>query len=300
MEGRFEILKRFPSDHGWVTINNQPIEVYHPNSSLLDLGFEPEDFVNASNNLLDSRKIKVPREFPQPITQEQSALGKTEVRYNHWLAVCMANCIKLERLYQTNTSRLLRELMNREPSTMLHSASISVLAIEYLSRGFPVALSPQIKADKKPDLMINNILCDVKTIRETDWLKEAVTEANVKKFRQTGMGPPLTISERITYEVGMAIRDRALEGIRQADMLYFDFSLKYLPWLYRIGKVEEKELPQPKKYRFAFFDWVYGDKDRKRDCSGYYIDLDSSLWDVLRYCDKKMASGILPPPDGGT
>jgi hypothetical protein len=62
-------------------------------------------------------------------------------------------------------------------------------------------------------------------------------------------------------------------------MVLFDFSLKYLLFIHRTGNAEEKELPQPNQNRIVFFNWVYGDKERKLNYSGVWVSIGRTVKD---------------------
>ncbi len=294
MKNRFEFTPGL--QHGEVRINNMGIEQFHPHSSLKDLGFEQEEFVKEANYLLDKHEIKIPDDFPKPIVTKEALHGDISVYHTHKVGVCFCNCINLESKYNINTSKLLRGLMKPDPiEGLIHSTSISVIAIDYVNKGYKVELFPRPKTGRRPDLLVDAILCDVKVIRESDWTKEALADEHRQEFLKTGMSPPHYIRDDVCFDLGMFIRNRGSEGIQQADMLLVDLSLKSLPNLHSLGGVKRQVLPPPQRNRIVFFCCAF---DTGKVDSGYYLDFDLSLWEAIRSCDKRMRRGWLPPPIG--
>ena len=290
VSGRFEI-EGFSNQ---VVINNQSVEGSLPDGILKVLGFEREDFITQANGLMDKYAIKVPEDFPRPTVCEDALSGKVAKYYNDEVGICFCNCIKLEGKYSINTSKLLHELINF--NEILHSASVSEVCANYLESGHNVQLFPKSDTGKKPDVLFDGIFCDVKVIQEADWTKEALRDEHIEEFRKEGQGPWHYISDDVCYDVGMSISNRAAKGIKQAEMLLVDLSLKSLPFLYEAGVVKESKLPDPQKNRVVFFCRSYGDSSSVFNCFGYYLDLDPSLWDVVKNCNKKTRMGVFPSP----
>jgi len=95
----------------------------------------------------------------------------------------------------------------------------------------------------------------------------------------------------------MSISNRAAKGIKQADMLLVDLSLKSLGNLlsrHPLGGV--KELPEPRGNRVVFFGRSYADSSSVFNCLGCYLDFDPSLWDIMKYLNEKTSMGIFPRP----
>lgn len=287
MSERFE-LENFSN---MVIINNDSVE---SGDILKVLGFNQEDFITQANDLLDKYSIEVPEEFPKPTVCEDALYGKVAKHYNDEVGICFCNCVKLEEKYSINTSKLLHELINF--NEILHSASVSEVCVNYLESGHTVQLFPTSDTEKRPDILIDGIFCDVKVIQEADWTKEALRDEHIAEFRKTGWGPSHYISDDVCYDVGMSISNRATKGIKQADMLLVDLSLKSLRRLYEAGVVKEQKLPDPRKNRVVFFCRSYGDSSSVFNCFGYYLDFDPSLWDVVKNCNRKTTKGVFPPP----
>ena len=288
MSGRFE----FENFSNMVIINNHSVE---SGDILRVLGFNQEDFITQANGLLDKYSIEVPGDFPKPLVREVALYGEIAKNYSHQVGICFCNCIKLERKYHINTLKLLRELINS--NEILHSASVSEVCVNYLESGHNVQLFPTSDTGKKPDILIDGIFCDVKVIQEADWTKEALKDEHIAEFRKTGFGPWHDISGDVCFDVGMSINKRAAKGIKQADMLLVDLSLKslgnLLSW-HPVGGV--KELPDPRKNRVVFFGRSYSDSSSVFNCLGYYLDFDPSLWDIVKYINEKTSMGVFPPP----
>jgi len=295
MKSRFKIEDGL--DHSWITMNGQSVEFFHPHSSLSDRGFDQKQFVKEANQLLDKYekkyRIQVPTDFPKPIIAELALFGKVAKNYNAWIGYCFCNLIILERDYGVDALPLLYELMRR--GDLLHSTAISVIAVDYLEKCHEVKLFPKTGTHRKPDLLIDNVICNVKAIRESDWTQEiGESERRKEDFIKTGKGPRHKIRDEICYDIGRAIGNRGSEGIQQAEMLLVDLSLKSLPWLHRMGGVRKQKLPCPKKHRIVFFSWEYGGD--MPACSGYYLDVAPSLWEAIRSCSKTKRLAMYPPP----
>jgi len=288
VSGHFE----FENFSNMVIINNQSVE---GGGILKVLGFDQEDFITQANGLLDKYSIKVPEDFPKPLVCKDALHGKLAKDYSYEVSICFCNCIKLEGKYHINTLKLLRELINL--NEILHSASVSEVCVNYLESGHNVQLFPKSDTGKKPDILIDGIFCDVKVIQEADWTKEALEDEHIAEFRKTGFGPWHDISDDVCYDVGMSISNRAAKGIKQADMLLVDLSLKSLGNLlsrHPLGGV--KELPEPRGNRVVFFGRSYADSSSVFNCLGCYLDFDPSLWDIMKYLNEKTSMGIFPRP----
>lgn len=284
-----------------IRINNITIPIHG------DIGYKPQEFVKAANNLLDKYGIDIPHDFPKPLVtervdpQSKDLMGvRHDVKVNHSrkVPVVFVNCINLETKYNMNTSRLLREMTASDPvEGLLHSASVSVVSLAYADDGRKVELFPRTKTGKEPDLLIDGISSDVKYIQESDFVKKIRGAGGVCHVRHGIISKTKHHTrDDVCFDIARFIQDRCSKGIRQADMLLADLSEKSLRDLNEIGSLIKRTLPAPMSNRIVLFSWsVYsGHVD-----AAYYLDFDPQLWQAIRRCDKTYRIGVewltLPP-----
>ncbi len=111
MVNRFELAPGV--NHGWVCINRSSVEEFHPQSSLMDLGFKQEEFVREANRLLDKYRFEVPIDFPMPDVVPDALCRQVSVSYGLFVGYCFCN-FKLETQHGIDTSKLLKELIESD------------------------------------------------------------------------------------------------------------------------------------------------------------------------------------------
>ncbi len=184
---------------------------------------------------------------------------------------------------------------------------MSVIALYYLNKGCVVTIPYEKRDQKNPDLIINDLKCEIKTVLESDWTK--------KMDPLTGKGEERKYSENICYDLGTFIANKVARGIGQSEVIFADLSLKHFGDITRTALSDKSaltteelssygnffkilsgtllELPDPKKNRIIVFSRV------NTDCYGFFLDLQFELWDFIKKLEKtnkKTRKGIWPPP----
>ena len=146
---------------------------------------------------------------------------------------------------------------------------------------FEVKIPLENEDHPNPDLIINDIKCEVKTIQEYDWSKDIDPETGFGKKKERG--------QDLCYDIGtfIAKEKSGYKGILQGEMIFADLTLKSLGEV--ISSIKEfghgdklkYGLPEIKKYRILYFSRIY------LDCVCYYIDFEPRLWNLI-----DVASGL--------
>jgi len=158
---------------------------------------------------------------------------------------------------------------------------MAVIAFNYLKKNCSVSIHREKKDELNPDLIVDNLRCEVKTIQEVDWGSDIDPD--------TGLGKKRTRGPDLCYDIGKFIekKDSGYKGILQSDVLFADLTLKSFGSIskdiigFGLGDKLQYGLPELKKYRIIFFSRFY------LDCVGYYIDFEPRLWNLI-----DIASGI--------
>ncbi|MHA2126628.1 MAG: hypothetical protein ACW99E_15105 [Promethearchaeota archaeon] len=251
---------------------------------LKELKVDPVEFVEKSNALFARYQIIIPKDFPKYNTPEKTNHEKKVDDFPIFdFLICIHCCILLEEEYGIDSSKLLRrELVKPNSNIGIHHAcSIAVIALFYLKEGHDVSIPFEKKNELNPDLTIDNLKCEVKTIQESDWTSE-IDPA-------TGFGKRKSRGPDLCYDLGTFIgkENSGYKGILQGDMVFADLTLKSFGDLSSnirgLGHGDKLKygLPIPKKYRMIFF------SRHNLDCVGYYIDFEPRLWTLI-----DIASGI--------
>ena len=192
--------------------------------------------------------------------------------------LCIYCCIVIEERFKINTSKLLRwDLIKPNSNSGIHHAcSMSVIALNYLRMGLKVSIPTEQQNEHNPDLIINDLKCEIKTIQEKDWSKEIDPE--------TGFGKRKPRGPDLCYDIGnfIAKEKSGYKGILQGDVVFADLTLKSLGDICKdikglgFGDQLEYGLPELKKHRIIFFARF------DLNCVAYTIDLESRLWNLVQ------------------
>ncbi len=295
-------------DMGWKNIyfqNKLLSNVKYQDSSLYDMiSINPIEFVKKANKLFTKYNIKVSNDYSKDFTIKMKGMGWERV-YNfptEEFLLCVKNCLCIEEDYEIDTSKVLRKELIRPRSRrrVMHACSMSVIMLYYLKKGFKVEIVTE-NTHKTPDLKINNLNCEIKTLMEWDWTEEM----NLL----TGKGKEKSHSENLCYDIGIFIskKNSGHKGIKQSDVIFADLSLKSLGELFNLPSdlqfddssleeflklVEDSrlELPELKENRIIFFSRI------KTECFGFYIDFQPELWSFIKKLERKSTKAIYPPP----
>jgi len=166
-------------DMGWKNIyfqNKCLSNVKYKDSSLYNmLSINPIEFVKKANELFTKYNIKVPNNYSKDFSIKMEGMGWDRVYSfpTEQFLLCVRNCLCIEEEYGIETSKLLRKELIRPRSRMgvIHACTMSVIILYYLKKGFKVDVVIE-NTHKTPDLKINNLNCEIKTLMEWDWTVE--------------------------------------------------------------------------------------------------------------------------------
>ena len=125
-------------------------------------------------------------------------------------------------------------------------------------------------------------------------IDESVWTANLDP--SSGKTNTRPLSEDICYDVGQFIskKDSGHKGIKQSDIIFADLSSKSFGWIERMLGTKNDIFPDLRKCRIIYF------AKRSTELSGFYLDFDPSLWNLIKTTNKKHGFGIYPPPKNST
>ena len=166
-----------------------------------------------------------------------------------------------------------------------HTLSLAKLSHYYLVNGYEIKLFPK-KGDKKPDMQINNVICDLKVRRGTDKMLEllhACGYSNINDIPQGETKYTIDLMDRFCFEIGTVIRDRLHKGTQQAEALFFDLSFGYQSEIHEKWPKDLKPVKplNPIKYRCIFFSNHGQYIEDEFDFLSTFIDFDPRLWHLL-------------------
>ena len=159
---------------------------------------------------------------------------------------------------------------------------MAIIALYYMNYGYNVEIPFEKSNQYNPDLLINDLKCEIKTIHESDWMRDVDPD--------TGFGKEKFHGSDVCYDIGTFIgkENSGYKGILQGDVIFADLTLKSLGNLLSTIKFFLKEnkmeytLPEPKKHRIIYF------SRRFKECKGYYLDFDPKLWNLIEIASKIM------------
>ncbi len=304
------LLKYFllKDDMGWENIyfqNKSLSNIKFKDTSLYEmLSINPKEFVKKANKLFIKYDIKVPDDYSKDFIIKIEGMGWDKVYSfpTEQFLLCVKSCIEIEETYSIETSKVLIKELIRPRSRMgvIHACTMSVIMLYYLKKGFEVEVVTE-DTHKTPDLKINNLNCEIKTLMEWDW--------TVEMDPSTGEGKEKSYSENLCYDIGafIAKRNSGHKGIKQSDVIFADLSLKSLGELFdlpsdlkfddsslekflKLVENSRLELPELKKNRIIFFSRI------GTNCFGFYIDFQPELWTLIKKMERKTKKAIYPPP----
>jgi len=245
---------------------------------LKELGVDPIDFVKKANTLIARYKIIIPKDFPKYSTIEREINNKKVDDFPVIdFLICIHCCSLIEEKYGINTSKILKNelILPNSNRGINHACSMAVIALNYLEEGYDVSIPLEEKNKLNPDLIIKELKVEVKTIQESDWMREIDPE--------TGFGKRKSRGPDICYDIGTFIRknDSGYKGILQGDVVFADLTLKSFGEIsgdirgFGFGDKLKYGLPEPKKCKIIYF------SRSNLNCVGYYIDFEPRLWNLI-------------------
>ena len=288
----FELKTHF-GDQLWTYFNGQltPVSQSPVFNVLEELGMSECDFVDKANELFNECDIKIPSDYPKPRVIKREVLKyATELNPMDDFAICVGSCILIKEEFGIDVSKIIRkELIEpNSRSGILHATSMASIALAYLRNGSSIEIPTEQKNRSNPDLVIDGLDCEVKVIEESDWT------ADMDLF--TGLGRKRLLSRDLCYDIGKFIskKDSGHKGIRQADCVFADLSLKSFGLIEELTGLRNGVLPDLKKHRIVYFAKVI------TEFSSFYLDVDPNLWELIKTTDKGYRCGVFPAPKAAT
>lgn len=252
----------------------------------------PKDYVEKANELLNKYDINIPQDYPKIVLKEYKLLGEEKIFPYHAFMKCIACCITIEESFDRDTSKIIKDELFKPNSRIgiYHACSMSMIALHYLNKNSEVIIPKERKNQKNPDLIIDGYKCDIKTIDRADWTADVNLD--------TGTGKERLLSEDLCYDIGIFIakKNSGHKGIKQADIIFADLSLKSIGTFFMIFnsiglKLPFNQLPVLKKNRIIYF------SRGVRDCKGFYIDIQPEFWKFIKETNQTYKNVIsLPLP----
>lgn len=273
-----------------------------------DLNIDVVKFCAKANNLLNKYEINLPIGYPKN-SYTKSLNGKKAYSFPLYdFLMCVNLCTNIELNFKFDTSKILRRelIYPNSRKGIVHACSLAFIAFHYLNKESIVEIPYEKDNKSNPDLIINGLDCEIKTIMEIDWEKDIDPKTGKFKIHTQG--------EDVCYDVGTFISKSksGYKGIKQADVVFSDLSAKSFGNLlanikfFKDIKKYGCKLPQPKKCRIIYF------ARSLMDCISFYVDFDPKLWTFIKNDETKTQRAILefkipgngkphkidiPPPD---
>lgn len=252
----------------------------------------PKEYVEKANELFIKHNINIPKEYPKKSLKEYRLLGEEKIFPTRAFMKCIASCITIEELFDLDTSKIIKSELFKPNSRIgiYHACSMSMITLHYLNEGSEVIIPKEKKNQKNPDLIIDGYKCDIKTIDRADWTADIDFD--------TGTGKERLLSVDICYDIGtfIAKQNSGHKGIKQADIIFADLSLKSIGTFFMIfnsigRELPFDELPDLKRNRIIYF------SREIRDCKGFYIDFQPEFWKFIKETNQTYKNVIsLPLP----
>ncbi len=271
----------------WVVFKGNPI----PSSEspvfniFRELHMTRKNFVDEANELFSRYGIRVPDNYPsEGISKKFRRLGKVNMSPWNEFAICVGCSILIDQKFNKNVRRILKNelVMANSYGNILHASALSAVILHYLKKGFDVDI-PKEKNKSSPDFIINGLNCEVKAVRQSDWTESL--------DRRTGRAEKRFLSKDIAYDIGRFMSDRACKGIKQAEVILADLSLKSFGLIRETGWITKNRpgLAHLQKHRIIYFarEIIYFDS--------FFIDLDPHLWQLIKTSERPYCFGIYPP-----
>ena len=174
-----------------------------------------------------------------------------------------------------------------------HACSLAFISSIYTCNGHRIGFGSRSKDSKSADLCINGIFTDIKVIQQNDL---------ERIHREKGRAFQTKLSEDLCYDVGKAIQNRLHDGIKQAELVFIDLSLKSLSstWLGEEFGTISNIVPEPRRFRVVYFckigPNVFIGREQTYSFFTTYIDMDPYLWDLIKRSNKIITHHLVGGP----
>lgn len=259
-------------------------------------GIAPQEFIEIYQSISCSYNLQITEEFIKRFWLESTFFG---VKRKSELAslidylvdfVLEAHCMSEENIH---IEPLVKEFkQSGDIYELRHVCSLAFLSSVYVSQGYTVEFRDKSEG-KNPDFFVNEIAADLKVIKQSDL--EAIHRKRGRVYRSK-------ISEDICYDIGTSIRNRLHEGIKQAELVFIDMSVKSLLsiWDEEEFDTDGNVVPEPQRFRVVYFckrgSNVSIGRKKRYSFFGTYIDIDPHLWDFIKQSNRMSIHTMLGGP----
>jgi len=204
-------------------------------------GIEPSLFIAYYENLIDKyslnlNKIEFVEEYYVGNEKEKGIIRPIQ---EYVAFIIYSNILEQKGIEIKNLIKQIKQ--GKDYYEIRHARSLAELIYIYHQNCFDIEFLP-----KGPDFIINNIKADLKVIQPY------ILGPPRKDSKLTKSGS-LDVGNEIILEISKKISSRFLEGCRQADLIYFDFTGSLLFSSLDIFIDDFHRIIQPRKYRLIFY-----------------------------------------------
>ena len=257
----------------------------------------PKEFINIYETVSGTHDLQITQEFIERFWEVGTFFGIKRKAQPAFMAkyfidfVLDAHCL-VERGFQIGP--LIQEFKkSSDMSELRHACSLAFLSSIYACSGFGIEFQSRSRDSKSADLRISDIFADIKVIQQSD-LEQI--------HREKGRVFQTKLSEDLCYDIGKAIQNRLHDGIKQAELVFIDMSLKSLSsiWLSEEFDTTSNIVPEPRPFRVVYFckigPNVFIGREQTYSFFATHIDVDPRLWDFIKRSDKSITHHLVGGP----
>ena len=254
-------------------------------------GIEPSKFMTFCKDLSDEYGLKINEvEFEVPLyLNDETRKGITRPIKEYVDFIIYSNILEQKGVNITNLISQIKPC--KDYYEIRHACSLAILTYIYHKNLYKIDF---LRKEGDSDFLINNFKADLKTFQPS------VLKKPRKNVKLTKSGA-VDIGNVIFLDISQKLSSRFVDGVRQAELLYFDFTGS--GWFSALGTpiAELNRITSPKKYRLILYNthfihhdaqlyhkWgnkevflgkmTYPDLHRFK---GFPVDFDPYLWSFL-------------------
>jgi len=282
-------------EHHFEIVDKNQIRIAGKNYHLPVHGINSIEFYNFYENLVNNYKFKIKNvDFPFNKVRARAYESKKieTIRPIKELVIFIIYSNILEK-NGIKIDNLINQIKHcTDYNIIRHASSLSLLSYIYHREGYKI----KIFSTRGADFQINSLKADVKCIRPNVFRNKKI------KIRKVKGKNVADIKNEIILGISQAISSRLTEGVRQADLLFFDFSENIFFSSLSIFNKNVDRIIEPKEKRLIIYNnkfvpegiiynmiegKTYGSVEKKFPdvfiTNGYNIDFDRELWDFDLY-----------------
>lgn len=254
-------------------------------------GIEPSEFMTFYKHLSDVYNLKINDiNFEVPLYyNDETRKGIVRPVKEYVDFIIYSNIMEQSGVDITNLISQIKPCNNYYD--IRHASSLAVLTYTYHKNQYKIDF---LQKEGEADFIINGLKTDLKTS------KPSVLKKPRKSVKLTKSGA-VDIGNVILLEISQRLSSRFVDGVRQAELLFFDFTGS--GWFSALGipRAELNRIIAPMKYRLILYDTHFNDHGARiyhkwgRDevflgkmtypdlyrFQGFPIDFDPYLWNFL-------------------